>query len=512
MRASPQPTGLAHVDLQQELAALLGAGIPLVHLVTYEEERVVRLLEGIERAEGLGLATWDAADGFSVIREGREPFPVKDCTSDTVLPHLAEKMPPGGIVVLRDFHHAWSQKRGYVTRKLRNMAPELRAKSQFLFFTSPVAEVPVELKDDLVVVHVPLPTTDELDLLFETVTARLPRDVLPAPPVRAKLIASALGLTTNQARLAFSRVMARYERFDERGIEVVTWAKREIIRESGALEFWPISDADTQVGGLDVLREWLKKRALAYTPEARRAKVPFPRGVVLIGIPGTGKSLTAKLLSQLWRMPLLRLDVGAVFGALVGESEKNMRRAIELAETVSPCILWIDEMEKAFAGSSTASAHLSSGVGTRVFGTFLTWMQEHRSPVFVLATANEIAGLPPELIGRFDRTFFLDLPTESERRQVFAIHLKKAGEAFPERRFDLGALAHRAEGFVGREIERVVREAQFTALAGGNREIEEDDLTQALEEVVPLSRSHREVIDGLRRWVREGRAFPASGA
>ena len=189
-----------------------------------------------------------------------------------------------------------------------------------------------------------------------------------------------------------------------------------------------------------------------------------------------------------------------------------MRQAIQLAETVSPCILWIDEMEKAFAGSSAAAGHLSSGAASRVFGTFLTWMQEHRSPVFVLATANEVEGLPPELMGRFERTFFLDLPTRDERREIFAIHLKKAGETFPERRFGMEELVKESDGFVGREIERVVREAQFTALADGHREIEQDDLLEALREVVPLSRSHAEIIEHIRRWKTEGRAFAASSA
>jgi hypothetical protein len=500
------------MDLKEELAALLAANVPLVNLVTYEEERVVQILQDIDGGENLGITIWDLADGFRTVRESQERFPIKDCTSDTVLPHISSKAPTGHVFILRDFHHAWNQKKGYITRKLRNMAPELRARSQFLLFTTPQFDVPVELKDDMVVVHVPLPDDQELTRLFDEVTVHLSGSALPAPDVKAKLVSSALGLTTNQARLAFSRVMARYGRFDERGIELVTWAKREVIRESGALEFWPVEAGEAEVGGLDVLKVWLKKRALGFTPQAREAKVPFPRGVALIGIPGTGKSLSAKLLAGLWKMPLLRLDVGALFGSLLGESESNMRQAIQLAETVSPCILWIDEMEKAFAGSSAAAGHLSSGAASRVFGTFLTWMQEHTSPVFVFATANEVEGLPPELMGRFERTFFLDLPTDAERRQIFAIHLKKAGEAFPARRFGLEELTTRSEGLVGREIERVVREAQFTALSGGNREIEQGDLLEALGEVVPLSKSHKEIIEHIRRWKIEGRAFPASSS
>jgi SpoVK/Ycf46/Vps4 family AAA+-type ATPase len=322
------------------------------------------------------------------------------------------------------------------------------------------------------------------------------------------MIRAALGLTTTQARLAFQMVWAAYRKFDERAIAHVTRAKREVIRESGALEFWPETEGIKGVGGLDQMKEWLAKREKGFTAEAREARLPYPRGVALIGIPGTGKSLSAKMLSGMWNLPLLRLDGGSLFASLLGESEKNMRLAITLAEVVSPCILWVDEMEKAFAGSSAASLH--AGAATRVFGTFLTWMQERTTPVFVLATANDISALAPELMSRFDRVFFLDLPTDEERREIFRIHLERAGEVFPEKRFDFKALIDKSSGFVGREIERVVREAQFTAFADHQREIEQEDLAQALEEVVPISRSHAEAIDALRQWKTEGRAFPAS--
>jgi SpoVK/Ycf46/Vps4 family AAA+-type ATPase len=256
------------------------------------------------------------------------------------------------------------------------------------------------------------------------------------------------------------------------------------------------------------MKQWLKKRDAGFSDEARQAGLPYPRGVALIGIPGTGKSLSAKMVSGLWKLPLLRLDVGALFGSLLGESEQNMRRAIQLAETVSPGILWIDEMEKAFAGSGAGS--LNSGAATRVFGSFLTWMQEHKTPVFVIATANDVAALPPELMGRFDRVFFLDLPSTGERKEILRIHLKNAGVDFPERRLRMDDLVEGTRGFVGREIERVVREAQFTAFADQNREIEMADLEAAISETVPLSKSHAEVIEALRKWKTEGRAFAAS--
>jgi len=388
------------------------------------------------------------------------------------------------------------------------MAPKLRANSQFVVMITPQLELPVELKDDVVVLYVPLPDSDELERLFDEISSRLDRAKLPRPEVKQKLIDSALGLTTNQARLAFSRVYAQFGRFDEEGIAVLTYAKQQVIRESGALEFWPADQGEADVGGLDLMKSWLRKREVGFSAEARAANVPYPRGVALIGIPGTGKSLSAKMLSGLWKLPLLRLDVGALFGSLLGESEQNMRKAIMLAETVSPCILWIDEMEQAFAGSGVGA--LNAGAATRVFGTFLTWMQEHTSPIFVIATANDIEGFPVELMGRFERTFFLDLPNDQERRDIFLIHLKRAGETFPERKFRIDELVERSRGMVGREIERTVREAQFTALADQNREIEQEDLVSALSEVVPLSKSHADVIEKIRKWKTEGRPFAAS--
>jgi SpoVK/Ycf46/Vps4 family AAA+-type ATPase len=256
------------------------------------------------------------------------------------------------------------------------------------------------------------------------------------------------------------------------------------------------------------MKVWLKKREAAFSAEARRVGLPFPRGVALIGIPGTGKSLSAKMLSGLWKLPLLRLDVASLFGSLLGESEQNMRKAIILAETASPCILWIDELEKAFAG--VGAGGLNSGAPTRIFGTFLTWMQEHQSAVFVIATANDVAAIPIEMMSRFDRVFFLDLPNDNERRDIFKIHLKNAGIAFPDRQFNLEELVEKSRGMVGREIERAVREAQFTAFAENNREIEQADLFASLAETVPISKSHQEAIEILRRWKTEGRAFPAS--
>ncbi len=500
------------MNFKSELKALMAAQVPLIHLITYEEERIIRDISEIEGMQDMGIVSWDIADGFKIHRESAEPFPLRDCTTDTILHHISEKTPRGFVIVLKDFHHCWINRRSYISRKLRNMVPKLRANCQFIIFLTPPLsqeqDLPKELKDDVIVLNVPLPDPDELERLFDEVTIRIDPAKLPKRELKDKLIQAALGLTTTQARLAFCRVWANYECFDERAIDLITWAKKQIIRESGALEFWSAHENESDVGGLNLMKVWLKKREAAFSAEARRVGLPFPRGVALIGIPGTGKSLSAKMLSGLWKLPLLRLDVASLFGSLLGESEQNMRKAIMLAETASPCILWIDELEKAFAG--VGAGGLNSGAPTRIFGTFLTWMQEHQSPVFVIATANDVAAIPIEMMSRFDRVFFLDLPNDNERREIFSIHLKNAGIAFPERQFNLNELVEKSKGMVGREIERVVREAQFTAFAENNREIEQADLLAALAETVPISKSHQEAIEILRLWKTEGRAFPAS--
>jgi hypothetical protein len=499
------------MDLSTELEGLFGANIPLQHFVTYEEQRVIQAILELKPAATLGVYTWDIADGFTTLRESSQPFAKKESNTDTVLKHIAENAPANAIFIMKDFHHSWTAKKSYVTRKLRNMAPALRARNQFLVFTTPVRDLPIELKDDVVTVDIPLPDAPALTRLFDESTKNLDCSAIPRVELRDKIISSAVGLTTNQARLAFSRVWATHHRFDEKGIDIIIDLKKQVIRESGALEFWPAEEGIGSVGGLDLMKAWLTTIEKAFSAEAATAGVPKPRGVALIGIPGTGKSLSAKMLAGMWKLPLLRLDVGAIFGSLLGESEENIRKATRLADTVSPCILWIDEMEKAFAGAGAGAGMLTSGSSTRVFGSFLTWMQEHQSPVFVLATANDISALPIELMGRFDRTFFLDLPNAAERREIFTIHLKRAGVPFPDKPpLRMNDLVEQTRGWVGREIERVVREAQFIAFADGNREIEQDDLQRVIQQIIPLEKSHKDTIDALRKWKTEGHAFPAS--
>ena len=324
------------------------------------------------------------------------------------------------------------------------------------------------------------------------------------PLGREKLAQAAVGLSSAQAQRVFARAVTAGGTLDDRHIDLVTDEKKQIIRESNALEYYAVTETPDAVGGYGALKQWLRLRERAFTREARDYGLPTPRGVALIGIPGTGKSLTAKMIGGLWRQPLLRLDIGALYGSFLGQSEERARRALELAAAVAPCVLWIDEIEKGLAHGGA-----DAGTSARVFGTILTWMQEKSAPVFVVATANDVSRLPPELIrrGRFDEVFFLDLPTREERLEIFATHLIRRRRLTVD--FDLEAMAGASDGFVGAEIEQTLIEAMHVGFNEA-REFTTEDVVVAAKRTVPLSISQRERIDALRSWLREGRAKSAS--
>jgi SpoVK/Ycf46/Vps4 family AAA+-type ATPase len=318
------------------------------------------------------------------------------------------------------------------------------------------------------------------------------------------MLQAAIGLSANEALRSFSKAIVGDGILNDDDVDVVTSEKQAIIRGSGALEFYPADTSPADVGGLETLKEWIRLRQRAFGDEAREYGLPAPKGLALIGIPGTGKSLTAKAIGGMWRLPLIRLDIGAVFGSLVGESEERIRKALRLTEQIAPCVLWIDELEKALASGGG-----DGGTSQRVIGTILTWMQDKKKPVFVVATANDISSLPPELLrrGRFDEVFFLDLPTFEERKEILRVHLTKRRR--DPNTFDLDRLADASALYVGAEIEQALIDAMYAAF-GQDREVTTDDFAAALEALVPLSRSQKEQIDNLRKWLEEGRAQSAS--
>ncbi|MEU6039047.1 AAA family ATPase [Actinomadura sp. NPDC047616] len=497
------------MPIHDELMLYLRARVPMIVLVTVEEQRALDILDGVRKARpgpsGTDLVTWDIAEGLRS-RDGRQ-LPAA-ATPDAALEKIAELAMAAhdraDLYVLKDFHEFWA-KAPSVKRKLRNLAQKLVFTRSSLVLTTHSAQVPPELGDDVVIVDMPLPDAETLRRHLDELIGQAGVRSELTQHGRARLAQAALGLTATQARRAFAKAIVRDRVLDDRDIVAVLEEKKAVIRASQALEFYSAEETPDDVGGLEVLKEWLTLRERAFSQEAADFGLPSPKGLALIGIPGTGKSLTAKMISGLWRLPLLRLDVGALFGSLVGESEERVRQALKIAETVAPCVLWIDEIEKSLAGGGQ-----DGGTSQRVFGTILTWMQEKTKPVFVVATANDVTALPPEVLrrGRFDEVFFLDLPTDAERREILTVHLRKRRR--DPGAFDIRLLARLSDGYVGAELEQAVIDAMYRAFAEGPRDITTEDIAAAIGRLVPLSRSQRERVESLRTWLREGRAQSAS--
>ncbi|MBE9168578.1 AAA family ATPase [Pleurocapsales cyanobacterium LEGE 06147] len=488
------------MPFEQELDIYLRSRFTLMILVTPEEERALQSVKVVcDRAQRPCLS-WDVVDGFQALTNWLGSIPV--ARDPLTALEQVDKADGDGLFILKDFHDCWSNSQ--VKRKLRSLAQKLKLNKKSILVTAPSAKIPVELKDEAVIVEFPLPQTGELEAVLQRLTQTPGVKVNLTRLGREKLVQAALGLTAAQAQRVFAKAIVSDGVLDDRDINLVTEEKKQIIRESQALEFFAVHETPGDVGGLGVLKQWLRMRERAFSQEARNYGLPAPKGIALIGIPGTGKSLTAKMIGGLWQLPLLRLDVGSLFGSLVGESEERTQRALQLAETVAPCILWIDEMEKAFAFGGN-----DGGVSKRVFGTILTWMQEKTAPCFVVATANDISSLPPELLrkGRFDEIFFLDLPTAAERQEIFSVHLRKR-QRMPQD-FEIAQLARQSAGYVGAEIEQAIIDAMYVGF-NANREFTTVDIAAALKRQVPLSVSSQETIEALRNWLREGRAQSAS--
>jgi len=387
-----------------------------------------------------------------------------------------------------------------------------------LLIVAPGLTLPVDLEKVVTVVDLPLPGPDEIAGVLDTIIAtnrEAIRVELDAEE-RQRLIQAAQGLTLWEADNAFARAIVSDRVLNADDIALILEEKRQTIRKSGLLEFIPPSGSLDSIGGLDNLKRWLLKRDGAWLQDAQDWSLPAPKGLLITGVPGCGKSLTAACVSTQWGLPLLRLDVGRVFSGLVGSSEQNMRNALKLAEAVSPSILWIDEIEKGFGSVGGGG---DSGTSQRVFGTFLTWMQEKKSPVFVIATANKIDGLPAEFLrkGRFDEIFFVDLPTTTERHEIWNLHLgkhlappSKAGGGLDVSADVLERLALESEGFSGAEIEQSVIGACFEAFAE-RRPVVLDDLLQTIKNTVALSVTQSEQITRIREWAASRAVAATSG-
>jgi len=493
----------------RELDTLVRARYPLVHLASWEEQRLDVILEDLARNHGKALYVWTATSGLRRIHGARYVPPLDGTKSPVEALTAVQKLAEPSLVVLKDFHPYLEDP--MVVRWVRELSYHLKTTYTTLVLLSPSLTIPPELEKDMSVLDVPLPTFEDLrQLLAEIVQVlrRNDRTIIDVEKGQADaLVKAAQGLTLSEAENAFAKAIAKDNRLDASDVALILEEKRQVIRKSGLLEYFPVQEGLKQIGGVDNLKFWLGRRAPAFGEAARKFGLPEPKGLLLLGVQGCGKSLTAKAVAAQWSLPLLRLDVGRIFSGYIGSSEENLRKAIRVAESVAPGVLWIDEIEKGLSGFAGSGA-ADGGVSARVFGGLLTWLQEKTAPVFVIATANRIEGLPPELLrkGRFDEIFFVDLPTAEERREILDIHLRKRKR--DPAGFELKELAALSESFSGAELEQAVVEGLYHAFADG-RDLEQGHLVKAIGETLPLATTMREEIGRQREWAKT-RTRPAS--
>jgi len=499
---------------QEEIETLVRARYPILYVITSEEMRVQSVMVEIAAKRQKKLFEWTCSSGLvpagaSIQSQRNRNASTKD--PGVALDLIIDQVEPA-IFLLKDFHPFLSRANVAIIRRLKDIALHLKNSFKTIVIVSPVLEIPPELEKEITVLNFPQPTRDDLAVLLEKIL----EDVREFKHVeieidehgRERLLQAALGLTLAEAENVFAKIIVKFQRLGPEHVAEVFSEKQQIIRKSGLLEYYS-SEADFyQVGGLAVLKDWLNKRAVAFSAEANAFGLPPPKGVLLLGVQGCGKSLCAKAVSTLWQLPLLRFDMGRMFGSLVGSSEENVRRAIAVAESIAPVVLWVDEIDKAFAGSQS-SGMTDGGTTARVFGTFLTWLSEKSAPVFVIATANDVSQLPPELLrkGRLDEIFYVDLPSLEERVEIFRIHLAKRGR--DPVTFDLPSLADASPDFSGAEIEAAVISALYDAFYAKEALCSRHVLA-ALAQTVPLAKTMAEKVAAQRDWAK-GRARNANG-
>jgi SpoVK/Ycf46/Vps4 family AAA+-type ATPase len=494
---------------QETIELLIRARYPIIYIESFEEDRIVPVIKKICEIRGKEYFEWACTEGFTSVSEGQKK--TDGATRDPIAAlDIILKSKLNAVYLLKDFHPFLNDYT--VVRKLRDTSNALKTSYKTIIILSPVLRIPSELEKEITVVDFPLPNrvelTDILDGIIKLVHSDSKIKIDLSKEDKESIVKAALGLSQSEAKQAFAKAIVYDAGLTADDVSLILSEKEQIVRKAGYLEYFHTCEEFNEIGGLDLLKEWLKKRGRAFSEEASSFGLPAPKGILLVGVQGCGKSLTAKAVSGLWQVPLLRLDVGKLFSGVVGSSEENARRAIQSAEAVAPCILWIDEIEKGLAGvqSSTFS---DAGTTSRVFGTLITWMQEKTAPVFLIATANDIMQLPPELMrkGRFDDIFFVDLPDVEERKDIFSIHIKRRKRE--PSTFNLDLHAEITVGFSGAEIEQAIISAMFDAFDGAT-ELKDKHIEKAVKETVPLSRTMKENIEQQRLWARTRARFASS--
>ena len=492
--------------MKEELNILLQAQYPLIYLVTPEEERAEQAISNISEDYGeyRRVFVWTVTHGIVEYGQPRQMTLHNTVSPEAALEWVMRQTEPS-IYIFKDLHPFIDG--AVVTRWLRDAIASFKNSQKVIILMSPIQQVPIELEKEVVVLDYPLPNLAELNKVLSAQLKNTKNSRIKTE-AREKLLKAALGLTKDEAEKVYRKARVKSGRLTEEEVEIVLSEKKQLIRRNGILEYIEEDETIDSVGGLEELKIWLRQRSNAFTERAREYGLPQPKGMLILGVPGCGKSLIAKTTSRLWGLPLLRLDMGRVYdGSMVGRSEANLRNALKTAESISPAILFIDELDKSFAGGA-GSGDSDGGTSSRIFGSFLTWMQEKTSPVFVMATANRVERLPGEFLrkGRFDEIFFVDLPTPEEKQDIFRIHLGKRRSDIT--RFDLEQLAKMSEGFSGAEIEQAIIAAMYDAFAQ-DREFTQLDIIAAIKATLPLSRTMIEQVTALRDWARQ-RARTAS--
>lgn len=496
-----------------DFANLVNAGFPYIYIPSYEEERITNTIKNVISNKELiksdrKLYVWTQTDGLV-----SDETKIRDTSSPINAVESVAKSNEDAIYIFKDFHIYFGGDRNSrpdysVIRKLRDIIPSLKSSRKTIVFISSKLVIPCDMEKEISILDFDLPNAEEIQSLLEELISGLnTENVHLTNDDKILLSLSALGLTMQEAENAFCRAIVKLKGLDINAISIIHEEKNQVVKKTGVLEFVKSDLNIDDIGGLENLKKWLIRRNNSWSERAQAYNLPAPKGVLITGVPGCGKSLTAKAMSAIWGLPLLKLDMGKIFGGIVGSSEENMRKAIATAEAVSPSILWVDEIEKGFSGLKSGG---DSGTSARVFGTFLTWMQEKTDPVFVIATANDISSLPPELLrkGRFDEIFFVDLPTTKEREKIFKVHINKrikSSSVQHEITTDDSVcreLADLSAGYVGAEIEQIVISAMYEAFYA-NRGLRKEDIIKAIKETVPLSSTQREQILELRAWAKE---------
>jgi len=524
-------------DALQRLKTLIDSSTPIVVMETVEEMRAVRMVRSACTALNLATFEWSVASGL--MRSGStvgEVVTGMNSGSHYAPPHadmdsieqnakaLYNSREPAqmlanleGITVeaafiLKDLHRHMDDP--IVVRRLRDVGQRFATNRKTIVLTSPKIEIPAELRGLVEFFELPLPDRQRLRQIIDETLVRISKTHTLQRKLDAAgfdaIVENLRGLTEEEAERAISQALVtRYALCPEIATDVLE-VKKSLLKRSEMLEFVEASDNMTNVGGLGNLKQWLGTRRGAWEDSARAFGLEPPHGVIILGMQGCGKSLCARAVAGEWKLPLVKFDTSAVYDKFIGETEKRIRKVFQVAEGLAPCVLWIDELEKVFAGSGPDSASADAGVSSRLLASFLSWMQDRKAPVFVAATCNNVTALPPELIrkGRFDELFFVDLPNQAERRQIFSIQLAKRKRNPAD--FDLEKVAAAAKGYSGAEIDAAVQGGLYTAYAE-KKELSTQALLDALARTVPLSITRAEELETLREWART-RAVPASVA